>query len=178
MSALWAAITEAGSSTRFVGRVVLEVASAGRSPADRAGTGGMPDLGQMLQLGARIMAAAFKPVVAVLGGQRVEGDQQVRPVPGGVQPPGTVAAGRPVPAGRGEGESRRPWSGALPVVLGFGTCAAVPDRVAVLVGHGHAPRALGVGRRGSGQVAGQPGVDGAEPGELARPVREDRKSVV
>jgi hypothetical protein len=82
MSALRADITEAASSARFVWRVVLEVASDGGSPADRAGTGGMPDLGQMLQLDARIVAAAFKPVVAVLGGQRVEGDQQVRPVPG------------------------------------------------------------------------------------------------
>src|SRR5207344_1752241 len=115
------------------------------SSADRAGTGGMPDLGQVSELDARIVTAAFKPVVAVLGGQRVEGDQQVRPVTGGVQPPGTVAAGRPVPAGRCEGEPRRPRSRALPVVPGFGTCAAVPDSVAVLVGHGHAPGALGVG---------------------------------
>src|SRR6185437_16662811 len=88
VAALRAGVTEAGSSARLVWRVVLEVALAGGSPADRAGTGGVPDLGQMLQLDARIVATAFKLVVAVLGGQRVEGNQQVRPVPGGVQPPG------------------------------------------------------------------------------------------
>jgi hypothetical protein len=170
MTTLRAAITQARSSARFVGRVVLEVALAGGSPADRAGTSGVPDLGQVSELDAWIVAPAFKPVVAILGGQRVEGDQQVRPIPGGVQPPGAVAARRrPVPAGRGEGEPRRSWPCAFPVVLGFGTCAAVPDSVAMLVGHGHAPRALRVGRGGSGQVAGQPGIDGAEPGQFARP---------
>ena len=93
--ALRAAITQAGSSVRFVWRVVLEVALGG--PPYRAGAGGVPDLGQVPELNARIVAPAFKPVVAVLRGERVEGDQQVRPIAGGVQSPGSVAAGRPVP---------------------------------------------------------------------------------
>ena len=168
--AFWAAITQAGSSARFVRRVVLEVALGGGPPADRAGTGGVPDLGQVPELNARIVAPAFKPVVAVLRGERVEGDQQVRPIAGGVQPPGSVAAGRPVPAGRGEGEPRRPWPRAFPVTLGHGSGTAVADSVPVLVGHRHAPGAFGVGRGGGGgQVAGQPGIDGAEPGQFARP---------
>ena len=129
----------------------------------------------MPQLDGRIVAPAFKPVVAVRGGERVEGDQQVRPIPGGVQPPGPVSVRRPVPAGRGEGEPRRPWPRVFPVVPGFGTCAAVPDSVAVLVGHSHAPVRLRVPRCGGGQVAGQPGIDGASPdsspGRPARLVR-------
>ena len=108
VAALRAAVTQARPAARLVRRVVLEVALGGGPPADRAGAGGVPDLGQVPQLDPGIVAAGLVPVVAGLGGQGVEGDDQVRPVPGGAQPPGAVAAGRPVPAGRGEGEPGGP----------------------------------------------------------------------
>src|SRR5438046_6287195 len=66
VATLRAAITEARSSARFVGRIVLEVALAGGAPADRAGTGGVPDLGQVSELDAWIVAPAFQPVTAAL----------------------------------------------------------------------------------------------------------------
>ncbi len=51
-----------------------------------------------------------------------------------------------------------------------GAGAAVPDGVAVLVGHGHAPGGPGVAGRRGGEVAGQVGVEGADAGHLAGPV--------
>ena len=93
--ALRPAITHAGSSTGFVWRVVLEVA-LGRGPAaDRAGAGRVADLGQVPQLDPGVVAAAFVPVLAILGGERVQGDPQVRPVSGDAQYPDAVATGRP-----------------------------------------------------------------------------------
>ena len=115
------------------------------------------------------------PVVAGVGGQGFQGDDQAGPSAGGAQPPGAVPAGRPVPAGRGErepGVPGRAGSGAFPVTLGFGAGAAVPDRVPVLVGDRHAPGRLGVPRGRGGEVAGQPRVDRADPAELAGPVRQ------
>src|SRR6185503_3086044 len=47
MSALRAAVAQAGPAARLVWRVVLEVAGRGGSPADRAGAGRVPDLGQV-----------------------------------------------------------------------------------------------------------------------------------
>ena len=92
------------------------------------------------------------------------------PPPGVRQPPGAVSAGRPVPAGRGEAEpgpvpvpgpSRRSRSGPFPAAFRFGPRAAVPDGVAVLVGHRDAPGCLrGWPRRrrpGPGRARGRPG---------------------
>jgi hypothetical protein len=111
---------------------VLEVAGGGGPPADRAGAGGVPDLGQVPELDPGIMTPGLVPVVAVLGGDGVEGDDQVRPVSGGAQLPGAVAAGRPGLAGGGEGEpgpARWCWSGPGAVAGGSGPGAAVPDGV-------------------------------------------------
>ena len=44
-----------------------------------AGAGGVPDLGQVPQPDPGVVAAGFVPVVAGVGGERVEGDDQVRP---------------------------------------------------------------------------------------------------
>src|SRR6266571_7307896 len=85
--ALRAAITQARPPARLVRGVVLEVGLAGGPPADGAGAGGVPHLGQVPQLDPGIMAPAFEPVVAVLGGERVQGDDQVRPVFGSSQDP-------------------------------------------------------------------------------------------
>src|SRR6185437_3207394 len=148
---LWPAVTETRSSACFVRSVVLEVGLGGRPPADGAGAGSVPDLGQVPQLDPGIVAAGFVAVVAGVGVQGFQGDDQVRPLAGGAQPPGAVAAGRPVPASRGErepGVPGRAGSGAFPVGPGFGPGAAVPDGVAVLVGHGHAPGCLRVARDG------------------------------
>ena len=174
-----AGVAQAGPAAGFVGGVVLEVGLAGGPAADRPGAGGVPDLGQVPELDPGIVASGLEPVVAVLGGDRVQGDDQVGPVSGGGQPPGAVAAGRAVRPGGGEREpgpvpvpgpagAGRSWSGAFRV-LGFGPGAAVPDGVAVLVGHGHAPGRLRVAGGRVGQVAGQGGVDGADAGDLAGP---------
>src|SRR6185312_14468438 len=161
VTALWPAVTETRSSACFVRSVVLEVGLGGRPPADGAGAGRVPDLGQVLQPDPGIVTAGLVPVVAGIGVQGLQGDDQVRPAAGGAQPPGAVPSGRSVPAGRGEREpgfSRRSGAGALLVVPGFGAGAAVPDGVAVRVGQGHAPGCLRVARRGGGQVPGQPRV--------------------
>ena len=132
VTALRAGVTQARAAARFVGGVVLEVGLGGGPAADGAGAGGVPDLGQVPELDPGIVAVGFVPVVAGVGGQRVQGDDQVRPAARGAQPPGAVPAGRPVPAGRGEGEPGLSWRarpGAFPVALGFGAGAAVADGV-------------------------------------------------
>jgi hypothetical protein len=70
----------------------------------------------------------------------------------------------------------------VPVVPGFGSGAAVADGVAVLVGDRDAPGGLLVLRGGAGQVAGQvagqPGVDRADAGDLAGPVGQIQQNPV
>src|SRR5260370_40145968 len=88
---------QAGPAAGLERRVVLKIALGGRTPAGRAGAGGVPDLGQVPQPGPGVVAGGLEPVVAVLGGDRVDDDQQVRlPWDAGGQPPGPVAAGRAV----------------------------------------------------------------------------------
>ena len=167
VAAFGAGVAQAGPAACFVRGVVLEVALGGGPPADGAGAGGVPDLGQVPQPDPGIVAAGFVPVVAGVGGDRVDRDDQVRSGSGGAQPPGAIAVGRAVPAGRGEGEPGFSWragAGAFPVTPGFGAGAAVGDGVALVVGDGQAPGGPGVGCGGGGQVAGQPGVDRAEAG--------------
>ena len=119
MPAFGPAITQAGPPARLVRGVVLEVALGGGPPADGAGAGGVPDLGQVPQLHAGIMAPALEPVPAIPGIQGVDRDDQVWPAARGAQPPGAVPAGRSVPPGRGEAEPgparRRSGPGACPV---------------------------------------------------------------
>gem|GEM_PF-152444 len=100
----------------------------------------------------------------------------------GVGPPGrggpaAVPARRAVLPGGSEGEpgavpglmaARRP--GSCPAVLRSGPGAAVADGVAVLIGHGHAPRGRGVPRSRGHEVAGQSRVDGPDAGDLAGPL--------
>ena len=104
MPAFRTRIAQTRTSARLIRRVVLEVALAGGSPADGAGAGGVPDLRQVPEPGAWVVAAGLVPVVAVVGGQGVQRDDQIGPVSRGAEPPGAVTAGRAVPAGRGEGE--------------------------------------------------------------------------
>jgi hypothetical protein len=89
---------------------MLIVAGGGGSSADRAGAGGVPDLGQVPEPGAGVVAAGLGPVVAVLGGEGDEGDLVLAAVDR--EGPGAVAAGRPVGAGAGEREA---GSRAVPV---------------------------------------------------------------
>jgi len=141
----------------------------------------VPDLGQVPQPGPGIVAPGLVPVLAVLGGQGVDRDDQAGPGAREAQPPGAVSAGRPAPAGRGEAEPvlarRRAGARALAVAAGFGAGAAVPDGVAVLVGDRDAPGGPGVTGGGGGQVAGQPRVDRAQAGEFAGPVRQAGRGV-
>ncbi len=61
---------------------MLEVALARGPTADRAGTGGVPDLSQVPELDSGIVSAGLEPVITVLSAKRIELDDQVRPVPG------------------------------------------------------------------------------------------------
>src|SRR5712691_8510620 len=95
--ALRAAITQACPAACFVRGVVLKVGLGGGPAAGRPGAGGVPDLGQVPQLDPGIVAPGLEPVIAVAGGDRVEGDEQVRLSAGpGAQLPGAVTAGRPM----------------------------------------------------------------------------------
>src|SRR3984885_429606 len=76
-----------------------------RQPGGRAS--GVPDLGEVAEQDAGVVAGGLESVIALVGGDRVQGDDQVRlPRGTGGQPPGAVAAGRTVLAGRGEGDPR------------------------------------------------------------------------
>ena len=173
VTALRAGVTQTGAAACFVGGVVLVVALGGGPPADGAGAGGVPDLGQVPEPDPGVVTFGLESVVAGVGGDRVDRDDQAGPGSGGAQPPGAIsAAGRAVPAGRGEAEPRRSGAGAFAVALGFGPGAAVPDGVSLVVGDGQAPGGLRVARGGGGEVAGQPRVDRAQAGQLAGPVRE------
>jgi hypothetical protein len=73
-AALRAAVAQAREAAGLVRDVVLEVAAGGGAPADRAGAGGVPDLGQVPQLDPGVVALGRKAVVAAFGGDRVERD--------------------------------------------------------------------------------------------------------
>ena len=189
MPAFRARVTKTRPAARFVGDVVLEVALARGPAADRAGAGGVPDLGQVPEPDPGLVAGGPEPVITGLGAEGIELDDQVRPVPGGAQPPGPVPARRPLPPRGGETEPRRPVSVPGPAgpslappgpprfpsfltARGRGPGASVPRRVALLVGDRHAPGRLGVPGRRPGQVPGQPRVDRADPAQLPGPVRQ------
>jgi hypothetical protein len=70
--ALRTGVTEAGAAACFVGDVVLVVALGGGAAADGAGAGGVPDLGQVPESDPGIMAFRLVPVVAGVGGDRVD----------------------------------------------------------------------------------------------------------
>jgi hypothetical protein len=72
-------VAAAGPAACLVGGVVLHVALDGGPPADRAGAGGVPYLDQVLERDPGVVAAGLVPVVAGVGGQRFQGDDQVRP---------------------------------------------------------------------------------------------------
>jgi hypothetical protein len=136
MAALRACVAETGPAACFIRGVVLQIALGGGPPADGAGAGGVPDLGQVPQHDPGVVAPALEPVVARVGAQRVQGDDQVRSGSGGAQPPGPGI-------GRGLEREPRPVSragaGAFLVTPGFGPGAAVGDGVSLAVGDGEAP---------------------------------------
>src|SRR3984885_13087265 len=106
-AAFRAAITQAAPATGLVGDVVLEIAVGGGSSATRGGASGVPDLGEVAEQDAGVVAGGLESVITLVGGDRVQGDDQVR-LPGNAsgEPPAAVAAGRTVLAGGGEGEPR------------------------------------------------------------------------
>src|SRR5690348_15412171 len=104
MPTLRTAITKTRPATRLVWDIVLEVPLAGGPSADRTRTGGVPDLGQVPELDSRVVTAGGEPVVAVLGAQGVQLDDQVRSRSGRPQPPGPQPARRAVPRFGGEAE--------------------------------------------------------------------------
>src|SRR5262249_21370309 len=62
-------VTQARPAACLIWRVVLVVALAGRPSADRAGAGGVPDLGEVPEPGARVVAFGFVLVVAAVNGE-------------------------------------------------------------------------------------------------------------
>ena len=78
VAALGAGVAAAGPAACLVRGVVLDVALGGGPAADGAGAGGVPDLDQVLQRDPGVVAAGLVPVVAGVGGQRFQGDDQVR----------------------------------------------------------------------------------------------------
>jgi hypothetical protein len=73
-----AAVAQARLAARLVRDIMFEVALARWPPTHRAGASRVPDLGQVPQLDPGIVAFGGEPVVAVLGAQGVELDDQVR----------------------------------------------------------------------------------------------------
>ena len=106
-AAFGAAITQAAPATGLVWDVVLEVAIGGGSSATRGRASGVPDLGEVAEQDAGVVAGGLESVITLFGGDRVQSDDQVRlPRGTGGQPPGAVATGRTVLVGGGEGEPR------------------------------------------------------------------------
>src|SRR5579859_4850474 len=60
-----AAVAQAGAPACLVGGIVFEVALGGGPSAGRGGTGRVPDLGQVPERDARIVAAGLVPVIAL-----------------------------------------------------------------------------------------------------------------
>ena len=106
MATLRARVTQTRPAARRIRRVVLEIAAGGGPAAHRAGARRVPDLGQMPQPDPGVMPPGLETMLARVGADGVEGDDQVRAGPGGAQPPGAVPSGRSIPAGAGEGEPR------------------------------------------------------------------------
>jgi len=74
-----AAVAQVGPAARLVGDVVFEVALAGGPVARPGWLGGVPDLSQVPRPSPWVVAPGLEPVVAVLGAQGVELNDQVRP---------------------------------------------------------------------------------------------------
>ena len=192
VAALRAGVAETGPPACFVGDVVLVVALGGGAAADGAGAGGVPDLGQVPQLDPGVVAAGLVTVIAGVGGNRVDRDDQVRPGSGGAQPPGAVPAGpavgrsnaNPGPS-RAPGPARflwplgsgraQPWAMAWPwssvtvrhqVVLGLRAAAAARSRVSQ-GSTGPRPGEL-AGPAGQAGQGGQRGGQGDPAGEPRR----------
>jgi hypothetical protein len=56
---------------------MFEITIASRPSADRAGTGSVPDLGQVPEPDPGIVTPGLEPVIAVTGADRVQGHQQI-----------------------------------------------------------------------------------------------------
>jgi hypothetical protein len=56
----------------------------------------VPDLGQVPQLDARVVALGLVAMITLVDGDRIERDDQAWPVSPGPQPPGAVSARRAV----------------------------------------------------------------------------------
>ena len=175
VAAFGAAVAQAGFPACLERDVVFEVALPGGAAADGAGAGVVPDAGEVPELDAGVVPGGGEPVVAGVGGEGVEADQQVA-VAGdaGGEPPGSVAARRTLVAGAGEGESGAKRAGraggmvrAGRIVgagwrfrssglgfLRFGPGASVAGGVSLAVGDRDLPFGLGAAGGGAGQVAG------------------------
>ena len=71
---LGTAIAQAAPSTGLVWDVMFEISLSGGPTADRPGASGVPDLGQVAELDPGVVALGLIPVVALLGGDRVQRD--------------------------------------------------------------------------------------------------------
>jgi len=85
--ARWSAVAQTRSAACLVRDVMFEITIASRSAAGRSGTDGVPDLAQVPQLDSGFVAPGLEAMVAVMGGDRIQGDQQIsRSAGSGVQP--------------------------------------------------------------------------------------------
>src|SRR6202167_6835848 len=102
-AALRPAVTHARSATRFVRNVMFPVALRGGPAAARGRASSVPDPGQVPQHDPRIVGGCLEPVIAVLGGDRMHGDDQGRLArSAGGQPPAAVPARRAMLPGSGD----------------------------------------------------------------------------
>lgn len=142
---------------RAVRGVVLEAGPRRGPSAAGSGTRRMPELGQVPEHDAGVVALYFVPVVAVADGKGRDLDQHV--LQAGGEPPGARAA-----IGS-EGEPGTTAGRVVPVTFSsfHRPGAAVADRMALAVGDGEAPGGPGVAGGGRSEIAGQARVDGADP---------------
>ena len=74
MPALRTGVTEAAPAASLVGCVVFEIALIRRASTGRAGACGVPNLGQVEELGGGVVAWARVPVIALVGGNGLKRD--------------------------------------------------------------------------------------------------------
>jgi hypothetical protein len=75
---------------------MFEISLSRGSATGGSGTGRVPDLGQVPQLDARVVAFGLVAMITLVDGDRIERDDQVRPLSPRPQPPAAVSARRAV----------------------------------------------------------------------------------
>ncbi len=142
---------------------------AGAAPRDHSR---LPDAGDHIHRWGSARSPGAGPAARASRWTTARSRTRRRPgLPGGGEgepgPAGRVRPARPARRAGCAGCAGLIPGAAAPAAGGCGPCAAVPDGVSLAVGDGHAPGRAGAAGRGGGQVAGQVGVDEANPVHLA-----------